>query len=1090
MSTSALEALGSVDFNWATLLESVWEEPPSHGEVHNVATLNLLLQDMKKLSMSAHGGSLLGRIILGEGGSGKTFLARLLHARVVAKEMQFVFVDCTDVNEFWATILHSYLKSLQHHPYKGKTQLQSLLWHLWQPFLGGEYSEDMFQEMAHAKASKFLEDTDQLITLMGPLLQKAKQALGSPIVVQIIRALYLLISTDERLNDLGTTWFLGPGLEKEEADQLKLSNSLGTVYSHAAIVKGLSWLMAQRAPTLLVMDQLDPIVQQNHLSAAATTQISDEQLKARAIIEGLGGGLSKLYDNTYRTLSVVLALPKTWEILQSTTLQSNLERFHAPSTLKPVDSLEAVKALLLCRLEPAYASARFTPLYPTYPFTEAGLRKLAQQQSQPRPLLKEFSQHQEKCLLEGKINEYQGDQQSVKAPPVIHDFAKALEERVAKADIARLLDHENEDELGDRLAALCQGLVYECGDQPDITFTYENDFKGGSYPSLHARVRRIEHAAGEREEHYCLRALFKKHHNAFSSRLSKALTEAGIDQALPFRRLILIRNEQGIPNGETVKKVYQKFIKAGGKTFPIQEDELKTIEAIRGLLNEKPPGFTQWLAKVRPLCKLPVVKKAFGDLIPPETPSPVESQPESALKASALPAQALKSSPGVKEVAPAPSAPVLVTISPAPAARQVNVTPASTFPLGRRLIGGAAADEVTLSLGALSKHIVIRAGSGGGKTVLVKRLIEEAALSGIPSIVLDPGNDLSWLGDPWPSQPEGWQPADSKKAEDYLDNTEVVIWTPGKSLGRPLNLPGLPDFRAVAEDKDSLNEAVEMAQASLAPLCAPGKSKSADLKQGVLMAALRAFAQVGGGLTAFIEFLSDIPPEATGGITNGIKMAAEIADSLRAAVLKNPLMEEGGQLLDIGVLFGIGRPKTRISVINLSGLHSLESQQQFVNQLAMALFTWIKKNPSLGPARISGLFVIDEAKDFLPGGNTNPCKKSLMRLAAQARKYGLGMVLATQNPKDLDYNAVAQFATQFFGRANAPQVIEFIDELLTAKGGNSDGVGRLQRGQFYVTSSEGIGHPVKIKVPICLSNHPDGKPMTESEIIARSQGPV
>ncbi len=113
-----------------------------------------------------------------------------------------------------------------------------------------------------------------------------------------------------------------------------------------------------------------------------------------------------------------------------------------------------------------------------------------------------------------------------------------------------------------------------------------------------------------------------------------------------------------------------------------------------------------------------------------------------------------------------------------------------------------------------------------------------------------------------------------------------------------------------------------------------------------------------------------------------------------------------------------------------------------------------------------------------------------MRLAAQARKFGLGILVATQNPKDLDYNAVAQFATQFFGRANSPQVIDFIDTILQAKGGSGEGVARLQKGHFFVTSSEGLAHPVKIKAPLCLSNHPDGRPLTESEVLARTKGPL
>jgi DNA helicase HerA-like ATPase len=216
-----------------------------------------------------------------------------------------------------------------------------------------------------------------------------------------------------------------------------------------------------------------------------------------------------------------------------------------------------------------------------------------------------------------------------------------------------------------------------------------------------------------------------------------------------------------------------------------------------------------------------------------------------------------------------------------------------------------------------------------------------------------------------------------------------------------------------------------------------------------------------------------------------------MADALRASILTNPLLEESGQTLDVAELFGIGKAKTRISVISFVGLSSLEAQQQFVNQLAMALFTWIKKNPSIGPTGVTGLFVLDEAKDFLPGGsNSSPCKKSLMRLAAQARKYGLGMVVATQNPKDLDYNAVAQFATQFFGRANSPQVIDFIDTMLQAKGGSGEGVARLQKGQFFVTSSEGLSHPVKVKVPLCLSNHPDGRPLTESEVLDHAKVPL
>jgi DNA helicase HerA-like ATPase len=229
-----------------------------------------------------------------------------------------------------------------------------------------------------------------------------------------------------------------------------------------------------------------------------------------------------------------------------------------------------------------------------------------------------------------------------------------------------------------------------------------------------------------------------------------------------------------------------------------------------------------------------------------------------------------------------------------------------------------------------------------------------------------------------------------------------------------------------------------------------------------------------------------MPVEAGGGIAGSQRIAASIADSLRAMVQTEPLLQSSADIVGPGLLLGVGEKRTRISVISLIGLGTLNAQQNFVNQLAMALFSWIKKHPSLGPHGISGLFVIDEAKDFLPAVSTTPCKDNLMRLAAQARKYGLGLVLATQNPKDLDYRAVAQFSTQFFGKANSPQVIEFIQGLLAEKGGSGDDVGRLQRGQFYV-ASEGIQVPIRISVPICLSYHPEGRPLTEAEILTKAR---
>ena len=667
------------------------------------------------------------------------------------------------------------------------------------------------------------------------------------------------------------------------------------------------------------------------VSAAGVVSDSanDEKLRAKAIIEGLGGGLSKLYDNTFRTVSTVLALQTSWEILQATTLHANLERFHPPIFLAPVSSTAGISSLLECRLRPAYEACKFSPSYPTYPFPESSLAQLGGLGLYPRQLLKKFAEFREQCLLRGSIQEFNLQPASV-APPAKPqtDFSEILAKRVQETQVEKLLEESQEDELGKRMASMCEALIHEIDEQPNVTLTCENDFHGGSYPSLHARLKRIDHGADEREEHFCLRVLQKSNHSAFRARLGAALTEAGIDQGLSFRHLILFRNDKSIPGGPKTKEIYDKFLKAGGKVVPVEETDLRVIEAVSGLLQERVLGFTEWLAHHKPLSNLPLVKQAFSALLSQSGPvTAAEKSPVG--PPSKQPDVALPSNDGALKKGS--------TSTPKAESTKASTPTPLLLPLGRRILASATQEEVNLPAGALTKHTVIRAGSGGGKTVLVKRLIEEAVLLGIPSIVLDPGNDLAWLGDSWPSPPTGWEQGDAEKAKRYFEKVEVVIWTPGKSQGRPLNLPVLPDLKAVADDKDSLNDAVSLAQAPLIPLCAAGKSASATRKQGILVAALKAFSKSGGGLEAFIEFLSDLPPEGTGNINNATKLAGEMADALRASILTNPLLEESGQTLDVGELLGIGKAKTRISVISFIGLASLESQQQFVNQLAMAL---------------------------------------------------------------------------------------------------------------------------------------------------------
>ncbi|MBE7220212.1 MAG: ATP-binding protein [Caulobacteraceae bacterium] len=253
-------------------------------------------------------------------------------------------------------------------------------------------------------------------------------------------------------------------------------------------------------------------------------------------------------------------------------------------------------------------------------------------------------------------------------------------------------------------------------------------------------------------------------------------------------------------------------------------------------------------------------------------------------------------------------------------------------------------------------------------------------------------------------------------------------------------------------------------------------------KEGLLKEALAAFAREGRtGIEAFIEFLADLPAEVSRQ-TKAQRYGVEMADQLRGKIAVNPLLSAPGQPLDPAVLFAASRPgATRVSVVNFSGLEAEASRQDFVNQLQMALFTFIKRHPSERPR----LYVCDEAQNFAPSGASTASKASAIALARQGRKFGLGMIFATQGPKGIDTNIVSNCVTHFYGRMSSPALIDATEEMMAAKGRAAKDLGALGAGTFYF-ATEGSSAPVKLKTPLCLSLHT--KPATPEEVVALARG--
>ncbi len=1072
--TDALDAFRSVDFNWTRDLQSVWFDSPFQvNDVHH-AVVDEIMEDFVEKTKDPNSNP-IGRVILGPAGAGKTHLIGTLRRRVWDADGWFVLLDIIGITDFWATAALGFLNSLHQPMADGRAQYEALL-----SRIARTLPLDASAREAIAQWEKSSESEGSGVPGLFLALLRHADPRGALQHEDVVRAILLLGSENWNARNLAYCWL--QGLDADENERRRLGFR-GAPPAYPQLVRGMLWLMSLGGPIMIAVDQIDAIVSASNLLAGMDEDPEDDaQRKARSIINLLAGGLMDLHDLKRRAMTVLSCLEVTWPIIKARAVRSTEARFSEVTALRPIIDRSVVEKLIQGRLIPAYAKCGFTPPYPTWPFRPQAIDTATGML--PRRILMCCDEHQRRCKSSGAVVECASliDGSPPPPEPVPSGLDGEFQEQMQAADLQEFRGQENEDSLFCDLLLDMAALYVRHLDMPDnIDITVQGD-PDRKKPSLHCRMAFIFRDEGDREQHFCFRAIAHTNAIAFQARLRAAMTASGIDRALEFRHLFILRSGDP-PRGEKTTQLVDKFRQASGRFIALTDEDLRAFVALRAMAQRNPDGFEAWLRVRKPLFDTPLFK-AVGLAPPAFLPS---GPPPNGEPAGGPPRPGDSLSPVLKPLSPAIGPPSsdaaipgrgaskpendLVVSAPEPATREI--------PLGHRYERGAMGAAVALAADLLPRHVAILAGAGSGKTVLLRRIVEEAALLGIPAIVLDVNNDLARLGDAWPQPPEAWTPADAAKAAAYGRNVEVAIWTPGRNSGRPMSLALLPDFAALRENEDECEQAIEMARATLAPYIGT-KGATAKLREGVLADALRRFARGGGGLEQLIDTLSDLPEDVSR-IDDAPRLASAIANQLRAAVATNPLLQSRGAALDPDVLFRAGPGKIRISVINLSGLAGDEARQSFVNQLQMSLFTWIKRRPS----PTGRLYVLDEAQNFAPSKTATPCKESTVSLAAQARKYGLGMIFATQTPKGIDNTIVSNCTTHFYGRMSSPATIEATRELMAAKGGGGEDIGRLSRGEFYF-STEAVQRPIRIRTPLCLSWHP-ANPLTPEEVVAKAR---
>lgn len=1099
---SALAALRKVNFDWTAHIDEIWVD-----QIHETEQLQSViraeLEDyLDDLQDSSSASSPLGVPLLGPAGSGKTHLLGVLRRQALARKMYFILVDMTDVADFWETVSLGYLRSLQQPLADGRRQVDHWLDRMLTLF-GQKVRKG--HDIPRQRPPGLINRAEELI---GEVRLKHRAEVQEH--VDVLRALILFACDHADINDLGYKWLQGLVIDDEE---LGIYGFRQKHQSPSRIVRGISWLLSLTGSTVLALDQLDAIVAEHELARgeSATDTSSEQQRRSLAIIQGIASGLLELRDLTRRTLSIVSSLEATWDILDNQATVSMADRFDSKLLLKPGTGPGVYRDLVTRRLLAAFSEHNFTPPYPSYPYTDEFFDQL--RHNTPRELLKACEAHRKLCRKSKCIIEAPMKRPTVEPPPPKY-WAAEISQRVAAeraaVDVDSLLTDDSETLQDEVIEALCEALLIENPLPESVLAVVDKDFMGtGNYDPLHARVRLI--LSGERERHHSFRFLEKSHHSAFQARLKAALTASGVDEQLSFRGLTVLRCSP-LPSGAATAKLVAEVEARGGRIVAPSKEDLATLLVIRRLLgaSDEPEHFEEWLKGERPISTLasiaPAVETLFG-VVRSSIRAPSD-EPPAAPDTQTTPGTPI--TPGTPAATGTPTASNAASGEPWSSATSDGNAPSGVnaasddrgtgnpkhllrdfLPIGRRLSSGEPSDLIGLEIDQLPYHTCVFAGSGSGKTVFLKRVIEEAALLGIPSIVLDGANDLSRLGAPWPSRPSGFTDEDAAKADLYHSKAEVVVWTPGADNGNPMRLNPLPDFSAFtgnSPDKSAeLTSAIEVAASSVGDMIIRQKGSTAVKQSAILKHTLRYFAARGGSIHDLVALLREPPDDVIEPYEKGDKMARELAELLHAEIQRDPLLGGTGTPLDPSLLFQASDPsKTRVSVISLVGLPNYDQKRRFVDQLSSTLFAWIKKNPA--PAgKVLGLLVMDEAKDFVPSGKAVPGKENVIRLAAQARKYGLGLLFATQEPKSIEHTIVSNCSTLLGGKMSSPAAIDALQQLLADKGTRVTDIGSLKPGFFYFGT--GQQKPRKVTTSLCLSYHPSTPP-SEAEVLEAARRSV
>ena len=382
----------------------------------------------------------------------------------------------------------------------------------------------------------------------------------------------------------------------------------------------------------------------------------------------------------------------------------------------------------------------------------------------------------------------------------------------------------------------------------------------------------------------------------------------------------------------------------------------------------------------------------------------------------------------------------------------------------------------------LTTHAVCVGMTGSGKTGLCLALLEEAAMDNVPAIVIDPKGDIAnllltfpeliapefrpWIDESqatragmtpdkfaadqatfWKNGLASWG-IEGHRIRQLREKIDLPIYTPGSTAGLPITVLRSFDApnEAIRNDTDAFTSHIASASSGLLALLGIDADPVTSREHILISKTLASFWSEGKNLDlAGLIYAIQTPPFKTVGVLELDRFFAE-KDRMALAMKINNLLASPtfaswlkGEPLDVKRLLHTPEGKPRISIMSISHLSDAE-RMFFVTTLLNEVLSWTRSQA--GTSSLRAILYMDEVFGYFPPTKNPPSKTPMLTLLKQARAFGLGIVLATQNPVDLDYKGLSNTGTWFLGRLQTERdkarVLDGLEGASAASGASFD----------------------------------------------------